>query len=228
MAGGSPFRVNWLVQRINRQHIETAAGNCARGRLLDIGCGQRQYDDILRQQAQCVGIELDRERYRNCHPEVWGSGLSLPFADECFDTVVSFQVLEHVPEPAVMMREISRVLRPGGQLILTAPHMWGIHEEPRDYFRYTGYGLAHLSRSAGLDVTRVDAMAGYWVTAGTRFCYYLQQFEKVGLALLLRPLYAAIQVASLTLDRLHRVESDAWNFILVAAKPQARGGGRVR
>ena len=224
MVGGSPFRVNWLVQRIDRQHIETAAGNCARGRLLDIGCGQRQYDDILRQRAQCVGIELDRERYSNCHPEVWGSGLCLPFTDECFDTVVSFQVLEHVPEPALMMREISRVLRPGGQLILTAPHMWGIHEEPRDYFRFTGYGLAHLSRGAGLDVTRVDAMAGYWVTAGTRFCYYLQQFEKVGLALLLRPLYAAIQVASLALDRLHRVESDAWNFILVAAKPQAREG----
>ena len=64
-------------------------------------------------------------------------------------------------------------------------------------------------------------MAGYWVTAGARFCYYLQLFERLpGMALLLRPLYALVQLAALVLDRLHRVEGDAWNFILVATKPR--------
>ena len=225
MGGGahSPLGVNWLVHRINRQHIEAAARDHARGKLLDIGCGEGRYDDILGQHADfTAGLECDRRRYGStCRPGVWGSGLSLPFRDGCFDTVVSFQVLEHVPEPARMVQEIGRVLRPGGHLILTAPHMWGIHEEPNDYFRFTGFGLAHLSRAAGLRVIRVSAMAGYWVTAGARFCYYLQQFEKIrGLALLLRPLYALVQLTAMVLDRAHRVEGDTWNFILVASKPQ--------
>jgi len=115
--------------------------------------------------------------------------------------------------------EIARVLRPGGCLILTAPHIWGIHEEPRDYFRFTGYGLAHLARRAGLEPLSVRPMAGYWVTTGARFCHYLQQFAKVGPTFAVRPLYAAVQILALVFDRLHRVESDAWNFIMVARKP---------
>jgi len=88
--------------------------------------------------------------------------------------------------------------------------------------------LSHLSHSAGLKVSSVKAMAGYWVTAGARFCYYLQHFEKLGLSLLVRPMYAVVQVTALVLDRLHRVESDAWNFILVAVKDVDSGPGRSR
>ena len=216
---GSPFDRNWLVHKINKRHIEAAVRSHVSGRLLDVGCGQRPYRDILAQRADsCTGLEFDRGRYGSAPPDVWGSGVALPFRNGCFDTVVSFQVLEHVPEPAQMVREICRVLNPGGHLVLTAPHMWGVHEEPEDYFRFTGFGLAHLSRQAGLEVVSVSPMAGYWVTAGARFCHYLQQFEKIGLSLFVRPFYAIVQIGALALDRLHRVESDAWNFMLVAVK----------
>ena len=219
-ASASPFSVNWLILRINRKHIAAAVNRHARGRLLDVGCGERPYAQELKEGAGAVvGLEPDRDRYGETPPEVWGSALELPFRDESFDTVFSSQVLEHVPEPAQMVAEIGRVLRPDGYLILTAPHIWGIHEEPHDYFRFTGFGLEHLARRAGLEPLSARPMAGYWVTAGARFCYYLQQFEKVGLRLLIRPLYAVVQLVALVLDRLHRVESDAWNFILVARKP---------
>ena len=217
----SPFSVNWLVHRLARQQIDSAAVSNASGRLLDVGCGRRPYDDILeRVSEKRVGLDVDRKRYEEspATPDVWGSAASLPFARETFDTVVSFQVLEHVADPQLVVSEISRVLKPGGRLLLTAPHIWGIHEEPEDYFRYTGFGLSQLSRAAGLHVRSVRPMAGYWVTAGARFCYYLQHFEKLGLSLLVRPAYAFVQIAALILDRLHRVESDAWNFILVATK----------
>ena len=217
----SPFSVSWLVHRIVRRCIGAAAADHARGLLLDIGCGQRPYEPLLLQYARAyVGLESDRTRYGSSPhpPDMWGSGLSLPLRDQRADTIVAFQVLEHVPAPARLFAECRRVLRPGGCLIETAPHIWGVHEEPEDYFRFTGFGLANLSRQAGLRVDSVRAMAGYWVTAGTRLCYYLQHFEKIGLALLLRPVYAVIQIAAMTLDRLHRVEGDTWNFILVASK----------
>ena len=226
-AGGSPFSVNWLVRRLAQEHIAAAIRTYAGGRLLDLGCGDRPYAGIVGAKVEsCVGLEYDRQRYARTPPEVWGSALDLPFREASFDAVLSAQVLEHVPEPERMFCEISRVLKPGGHLILTAPHIWGIHEEPHDYFRFTGYGLSYLARKTGLEPLSARPMAGYWVTAGTRFCYYLQQFEKIGLAVLVRPLYALVQLLSWGLDRVHRIESDAWNFILVARRPaRSKGEG---
>ena len=173
----------------------------------------------LAPQGGYVGLELDRARYSHTPPQVWGSGQHLPFGAGAFATVLCAQVLEHVPEPGQLMEEVNRVLCPGGHLILTAPHIWGVHEEPHDYFRFTGFGLAHLARRAGMAPVEVRALAGYWVTAGARFCYYLQHFDRGPFSLLVRPLYALVQLAAWALDRLHRVEGDAWNFLLIARKP---------
>lgn len=221
----SPFSVNWLVERINREHVHRALREHARGSLLDVGCGRRPYAGIVGSPVtSCVGLEQDLERYAAAPPDVWGSALRLPFRTDSFDSVLSSQVLEHVPEPGRALHEIQRVLRPGGCLILTAPHMWGIHEEPHDYFRFTPFGLDYLARKAGLEPLSVRPMAGYWVTAGARFCHYLQHFEKRFPRFLVRPLYALVQILAASLDRLHRVEGDAWNFILIARKPGRKPG----
>ncbi|MBM3279667.1 MAG: class I SAM-dependent methyltransferase [Candidatus Handelsmanbacteria bacterium] len=216
--GRTPFAVNWLVLRLHRQHLEGALGVYGKGRLLDLGCGLQEHRGLAGGGAY-VGLEVDRVRYAARPPLVWGSGMALPFGAGVFGTVLCAQVLEHVPEPAQLLGEAGRVLRNGGHLVLTAPHIWGVHEEPHDYYRFTGFGLAHLARRAGLEPVEVRPLAGYWVTAGARFCYYLQHFERGPLALLVRPLYAGVQLAAWLLDRLHRVEGDAWNFLLVARKP---------
>jgi SAM-dependent methyltransferase len=216
----SPFSPNWLVLRLCRMCVAQALAQYAAGRLLDVGCGAQPYVEEQSARARpCIGLERDRERYAETPPGVWGSALDLPFRDQSFDTVFSSQVLEHVPEPGHMLAEMARVLRAGGVLIVTAPHIWGLHEEPDDYFRFTPYGLRYLARRAGLEPLETRAMGGYWVTTGARFCYYLARFHRRGMGVLLRPLYAAVQIAALGLDRLHRVESDAWNHLMVARKP---------
>ena len=214
----SLFSVNWLVLRLHREHLGRALQGYGQGPLLDLGCGRQSHRELA-PPGGYVGLEVDRSRYAHTPPQVWGSGLHLPFRTGAFATVLCAQVLEHVPEPGQLMGEISRVLRQGGHLILTAPHIWGVHEEPHDYFRFTGFGLAHLARRAGMAPVEVRPLAGYWVTAGARFCYYLQHFDCGILSLLVRPLYAGVQLAAWALDRLHRVEGDAWNFMLVARKP---------
>lgn len=81
-------------------------------------------------------------------PHVLGDVQRLPFPDDSFDTVLCTEVLEHVPDPWGAVREIRRVLRPGGQALLTSPFMWPWHGSKRyaDYWRFTADGWRALCR----------------------------------------------------------------------------------
>jgi len=207
---------NWMIHRLMRQAMQAVAHK-AEGKLLDVGCGEKPYIKLLEGQVACyIGVERDRARYGRA--DVGGDVLALPFGDGLFDTVLCNQVLEHVPEPQYAMDEMARMLKSGGRLILTAPHIWGLHEVPHDYFRYTPYGLRHLAESSGLIVEEVVALAGFWVTAGALFCYYLARFERSFMIPFVRAGFLVIQLGALGLDRVHRVESEAWNFLLIARK----------
>ena len=192
-----PLAPNWLVERIAAEHIARAANQWARGRVLDVGCGAMPYAHLF---DDYTGLEFDVARYPDVRPHIAGSALELPVCDVSFDTVFSSQVLEHVPEPWRMVEEMARV--------------------PHDYFRFTCYGLQHLAERAGLEVLEVHPMAGYWVTAGARFCYYIRRFQRRLFGPLMGPVYALIQCAAWGLDRVHRVDSDAWNYLVVARRPE--------
>ncbi len=210
------FGKNWLIHRAMRQTMDEVK-EMVNGKLLDAGCGNKPYASIFGARVQqYIGLEKGRTRYERA--DVWGDVLALPFRDQTCDTVLCNQVLEHVPQPQAAIDEMARVLRPGGYLILTAPHIWGLHEVPHDYFRFTPYGLRHLAEKSGLTVHTTRALAGFWVTAGTRFCYYLARFERGPLIPFARIGFFVIQLGALFFDRLHRVESEAWNFLLIAQK----------
>lgn len=100
-----------------------------------------------------------------------GTATELPFDSGSFDTVLMLQTLEHVEEPLVALSEAYRVLRPNGLLVVTTPFMWGIHEQPRDFYRYTPYALEYLAGKAGFEQIDVQPTGGYWLTAGLRFSY---------------------------------------------------------
>src|SRR5690606_19107127 len=86
----------------------------------------------------------------------------LPIRSQTIDHVVSFEVLEHLSEPAVMLTEAYRVLRPNGEIILSAPFQWWVHEAPWDYCRYTCHGLQHIFGKAGFRNIVVTPTTGFW------------------------------------------------------------------
>ncbi len=92
-----------------------------------------------------AGSRHRRQSWDYTKIEVLGDISELPFRDNSFDAVINIQVLEHLKEPGVGMNEMARVLKPGGELILTTVQCWEIHQHPNDFFRYTRYGLTICS-----------------------------------------------------------------------------------
>ena len=129
------------------------------GRVLDVGCGTRPYESLLKA-SEYVGLELDTPENRAARKaDLFYDGRRLPFPDASFDAVICNQVLEHVFEPDSFLREIARVLRNGGRLLLTVPFVWDEHEQPRDFGRYSSFGLAALLSRNGFRLLRQEKTA---------------------------------------------------------------------
>jgi SAM-dependent methyltransferase len=128
-------------------------GTYVQGVTLDVGCGHKPYEKTFFAGAEkYVGMDYLTDRST---PDVVGSATDIPLGDASFDTVVSTEVLEHVPDPLKALREMHRVLKPGGHLILSTPMYWPRHEVPYDYFRYPYDGLLHLVKSAGFELVHL-------------------------------------------------------------------------
>lgn len=144
------------------------------GRVLDVGCGQKPYR-MLVPASEYLGVDIDSEVTRRLGiADLFYDGQKLPFADATFDAVLCSQVLEHVFTPDEFLREIRRVLRPGGVLLLATPFAWDEHEQPHDFGRYSSFGLRALIERADFVVeaqrkTCADFRAVVQLTAGALY-----------------------------------------------------------
>jgi SAM-dependent methyltransferase len=191
----------------------------ATGRLLDVGCGDKPYIDILSPYVDSyVGLEHPATLHQNDMIDLFGDACYLPFKSESFDTVVSFEVMEHVSEPQKMIAEANRVLVKGGNAIFSTPFMWGVHEAPNDYYRFTAYGLRYLFSKCGFTILELFAKKGFWTMAGLRLNYRLDGYAAGTRRLALAPIFFGVQVLARTLDNIARSENDTLGYLIVAKK----------
>jgi ubiquinone/menaquinone biosynthesis C-methylase UbiE len=142
--------------------LERAAQTVEAGQLvLDAGAGRAPYRDLFARTRYETADFLAVKGKKYVTPDYVCDLAEIPVEDARFDHVLLTQVLEHIPEPARVVAELSRVLKPGGTLWLTAPLFYAEHERPYDFFRYTQFGLRHLLESAGFEVLELDWMEGY-------------------------------------------------------------------
>jgi SAM-dependent methyltransferase len=125
---GEPSYVWRDGQRRRLEMIVQAAGERIRGRILEDGCGVGQYMDHLRPYGgQVSGLDFDYERVRDTHSlgldAIHAAGEHLPYPDDTFDLVISNEVIEHVMDDRLAVREMIRVLKPGGRLVLFCPNI---------------------------------------------------------------------------------------------------------
>lgn len=209
---------NWLTRVINERCARQAT-KYVQGKLLDVGCGEKPYFGILNPYVEkYIGIEHPNTLHKDKHIDLYADACRIPFKKDSFNCVVSFQVMEHISEPGYMLTEVYRVLQKGGNVVLTTPFMWGIHERPNDFYRYTRYGLQYLLEKAGFEIINIEANTGFWVMAGLRFNYYLARLARGYLLYTLSPIFLIVQLTSLILDRIYKAESDTASYTVIARK----------
>lgn len=145
-----------------------------RGNVADLGCGFAPYKKFLKR-ARYYG--LDYPDAMDCRQEkvvdIYGDLSALPLADRCLDGILCTQVLEHIKDPQTALKEMARVLKPGGKLILSAPFFYPLHDEPHDFFRYTPHGLNTLISVARLDIVSMRPQGGFITMVGEFLNLYL-------------------------------------------------------
>lgn len=138
------------------------------GTLLDVGCGSQPYRCLVSPNAVYRAIDTaDAEAHfgYKMPDTTYYDGDIWPVVDSSVDFVLCTETLEHIPKPATFLAEASRVLRPGGKLILTVPFSARWHFIPYDYWRYTPSGLKILFEDAGFEKVEVYARGNEWTVA---------------------------------------------------------------
>jgi SAM-dependent methyltransferase len=121
----------------------------------------------------------------------------LPMPDASYDMVFCSQVLEHVPDPAAVLREFRRVIKPGGQVWLSAPLYFEEHETPYDFRRYTQYEWRRLADETGFEIASMDWLEGYYGTIS-----YQLGFAARSLSLAWLPVRVLCQIGAFLFGRL--------------------------
>lgn len=124
------------------------------GKTLDVGCGSKPYAPLFKNVTEYVGMDIEKSGHSHTHShiDVFYDGTEFPFKENSFDSLVFFEVLEHVFNPDVFLEQIANVVKQGGHCLITIPFMWGEHEQPYDYARYSSFGLKHLFDKHGFEI----------------------------------------------------------------------------
>ena len=151
------------IERAIRRNL-----NAFWGDVLDVGCGNMPYRELILNGAKgahsYIGLDLYSGPYGGYAADVEWDGTVIPFEDCVFGSALSTEVLEHCPEPSITLKEIHRVLQPGGFLFVSAPFLWPLHDAPNDFWRFTPFGLQKILSVAGFCRIDVRKQGGWYAS----------------------------------------------------------------
>ena len=178
-----------------RAEAEQADGK----RVLDAGCGDKPYYPFFAERSsEYVGVDAN-------HPaaDLHAPLESLPVEDASFDLVLCTQVLEHADDPAQVVRELRRVVKPGGRVLASTHGLQVYHPDPVDLWRWTHEGLRRLfAENAEWSSLTVAPAAGTTASVGMLVALYVDLLARqVRLAPVGRRVVAALNTTAASIDR---------------------------
>lgn len=215
---------SFLIRRALGEAIYKHRGEM-RGKMLDFGCGTAPYRSLFQIETY-LGLEIAAPGHplKHTHSTLLYSGDTIPLQDESVDSILMTEVLEHVFNPAELLAEFRRILRPGGVALITCPFVWPLHEEPYDYARYTPFALTHLVKSSGLEVKCMEKTGTWFLSVAQLLLTYavqtllpsqgrLHRMGKIVWCAIVNPLALALNLIMPRNERLY------FSNILVVRKP---------
>jgi SAM-dependent methyltransferase len=134
-----------------------------RPRILDVGCGTGANLLMLSKYGDAEGVDVSEDALSFCHERgleqvKLGAAEALPYEDGTFDLVTALDVVEHLDDDLAGLREMRRVLRPGGRVLLFVPtfmFLWGLQDDVSHHRRrYRMPELRRVLEQAGFEVER--------------------------------------------------------------------------
>jgi SAM-dependent methyltransferase len=197
----------------------------AKGRLLDLACGNvpffLAYRDYISDNI-CVDwtSTLHKNNYLDFECDLTKP---LPFKDEEFDTIILSDVLEHIPQPETLWKEMFRILSVDGKIIMNVPFYYCLHEQPHDYYRYTEFALRRFVENSGLKVIQLEPVGGAPEIMADIFAKNILRVPKIGRLL---ALFAQFITFSFIKTSIGKKVSDAtmysfpFGYFLIAQKTE--------
>ncbi len=217
-----------------KEFLNEAAASLTEGALvLDAGAGNCLYKNLF---SRFVYESADFCQIEKQYGEItYVCDLkNIPVEDNRYDMVILTQVLEHMSEPREILQEIYRVLKPNGEIWLSAPFFYEEHEAPFDFYRYTRFGFKHLLEAVGFKLQKVDWLEGYYGTisyqlhvASKSLPCHPRNFGKgieciflSSIFILLKPLFFWLSILFSYLDKNIKLTSVGYckNYMVVATK----------
>jgi SAM-dependent methyltransferase len=173
MTRDSYIDIPFDARHLDIYYIRTAIRNALtenlhhfKGKLLDVGCGKMPYRKYIESNSgvnEYVGLDIETAQVYDTRikPDYRWDGITMPFTDEQFETIIATEVLEHCHEPRIVVKEVYRVLKPEGVFFFTVPFLWNLHEVPYDEYRYTPFAMEKILKTSGFSNILIFSTGGW-------------------------------------------------------------------
>lgn len=217
------------------QFVKSVAAELPPGTLLlDAGAGECAYKKLFNHcDYKSIDLAVGDSQWNYERVDYIAPLDNMPIEDATFDVVLCTQVLEHLTKPLESVKEMFRVLKPGGYLFLTVPMSQEEHQIPFDFFRYTSYGLKYICSEAGFVDIEVVSFGGMFLRWAYELPRILPDFPKIGIKqgklnisgvfafpikIFLLFFVRLLQAIFVAFDRFDKKKNDPWGWQLVARK----------
>lgn len=215
---------NWLIKKSLNNKVRERLPDLY-GNVIDLGCGLRPFEmDILQYADGYTGVDWGNSLHGTHADIIADLNQPLPFNDASVDHIVTFEVLEHLAEPQMMLKEACRIIRSGGQLTLSVPFQWWVHEAPWDYHRFTCHGLDYQLSKAGFSDIVIRPTTGFWSMWVLKLNYQTTRLIRGPRVIrlltraLLVPTWWINQTLALAIDKVWREDRETAGYFVTARK----------
>jgi len=131
--------INWQIKNELKEFLLKYKNS----KVLDFGCGDARYKKLVQENNNYIGVDCKTTGFENEKKiaDFYWDNKTLPFEDEKFDAILCTEVLDDIENLEMTTLELKRVLKKDGEIFITMPFLFGEHDTPYDFRRFTSFGI---------------------------------------------------------------------------------------